>query len=74
MVFDSLSDDDKLAILNQVIAQAENEIYRYCLIVGINPDTLDPATYTFSVPVERPEAVSLKHSCDTLLSARARLS
>jgi hypothetical protein len=74
MEFETLTNEAKITIIEQTIAQLETEIYRSCLVLNIDPNTLDPDTYTYSVPVERHEYVLIKNSIDSLVVAKAKLA
>ena len=74
MEFTALSIDEKKSILQQLIQSSENEIYRCCVSLGIDPETFDSSTYTFTLPISRPEPPILQHAIETLNSAKERLS
>lgn len=73
MEFTSLTTEERLSLVQQAITSMESEIYRICIMLNIDPDTLDPDTYTYEVPVVRHEYVQLKNSIDSLNNAKAML-
>lgn len=73
MEFTSLTTEERVGIVEQSIVSLESEIFRICVLLNINPDTFDPDTYTYEVPVARHEYVQLKNSIDSLNNAKAML-
>lgn len=73
MELESLTTESKIMILEQTITQLETEIYRSCIILGIDPATLDPETYSYETPVSRHEYVQIKNSMDSLISVTNEL-
>ena len=74
MVFESLSTEERASLVQQSITSMESEIFRLCVLLGINPDTFNESTYTYEVPVIRHEYVQLKNSIDSLNNAKAMLA
>jgi len=74
MIFESISAEERISIVQQSIASMESEIFRICVLLGIDPDAFDESTYTYDVPVVRHEYVQLKNSIDSLNNAKEMLA
>ena len=74
MELGNIRTDEKIMILNQAITQLEVEIYRSCVMLGIDIATLDPATYTYETPVMNHEYVKIRQSLDSLALVKVELA
>lgn len=74
MEFTSLSSEERKTLVQQAIASMESDIFRICVLLNIDPSTLDPETYTYELPVVRHEYVQLKHSMESLENAKSLLA
>jgi hypothetical protein len=73
MIFESISAEERISIVQQTIVSMESEIFRLCVLLGMDPDTFNESTYTYETPVVRHEYVQLKNSIDSLNNAKAML-
>lgn len=73
MELENITTQEKILILGQTITQLETEIYRSCVVVGIDINTLDPATYAYEVPVVQHEYVKIRQSLDSLALVKQEL-
>ena len=60
---ESLNIEDKRMILEELRKRMVLEIYRNCVLLGIDYDTFDYASYEQESPVIHHESVVLKNSC-----------
>jgi hypothetical protein len=70
---DSLTQDQKNQILEEVKISKSREIYRLCINLGIDPDTFVPEDYVSPSPVMQHETVLLEQACKAYVSVLAKL-
>jgi hypothetical protein len=70
---DSLTQDQKNQILEEVKISKSREIYRLCINLGIDPDTFVPEDYASPSPVMQHETVLLEQACKAYVSVLAKL-
>lgn len=73
MIFESITTEERVSLIQQSIVSMESEIFRLCVLLGIDPDTFDETAYTYELPVERHEYVQLKNSITSLNNAKSML-
>jgi hypothetical protein len=59
----SLTEEQKNAILEEVKASKSRDIYRLCVVLGIDPDTFVPGDYESPIPVVQHETILLEQAC-----------
>jgi hypothetical protein len=69
----SLTEEQKQAILEDVKLTKSRDIYRLCAILGIDSDTFDPEDYVSPSPVVQHETVLLEQACKAYLAVASKL-
>lgn len=70
---DSLTQQQKDNILEEVKESKSREIYRLCLHLGIDPDTFVPEEYLSPNPVVQHETVLLEQACKAYVSVLSKI-
>jgi hypothetical protein len=70
---DSLTQEQKNAILEEVKITKAREIYRLCVQLGIDSDTFAPEDYVSPTPVMQHETVLLEQACKAYTSVLVKL-
>lgn len=70
---DSLTQDQKNEILQEVKLSKSREIYRLCVHLGIDPDTFVPEDYESPTPVVHHETVLLEQACKAYVSVVSKI-
>lgn len=73
MELETLTTEVKIMALESTVSQLETDIYRCCVLLGLDPATIDPATYSYETPVVRHESVTIRQSLDSLISVKNEL-
>lgn len=70
---DSLTQEQKQAILEDVISSKAREIFRLCVQLGLDVDTFIPEEYESPNPVIHHETVLLEQACKAYSAAKSKL-
>jgi len=70
----TLTTEERIAMLAQVKKRKQEEIYTLCVSLGIDYSSFDPATYVLQTPVENHEYAVLKYVSDTYVNIVAELA
>jgi hypothetical protein len=70
---DSLTQEQKQAILEDVISSKAREIFRLCIQLGLDTDTFVPEEYQSPNPVVYHETILLEQACKAYITAKAKL-
>jgi hypothetical protein len=70
----TLTTEERIAMLTQVKKRKQEEIYTLCVSLGINYSSFDPATYVLEIPVSNHEYALLKYASDTYTNIVAELA
>jgi hypothetical protein len=73
MELETLTTEVKIMALESTVTRLETDIYRCCILLGLDPATIDPATYSYETPVIRHESVTIRQSLDSLVSVKNEL-
>lgn len=69
----SITEEQKNAILEEVKASKSRDIYRLCAILGIDSDTFDPEDYVSPSPVVQHETVLLDQACKAYVAVVSKI-
>jgi len=68
-----IPDDEKRNILETTKDMLVRDVYRYCVTLGIDPDTIDIETYEAEIPTSRHEYVALENACKSLTAVNEKI-
>jgi hypothetical protein len=70
----TLTTEERIAMLTQVKKRKQEEIYTLCVSLGVTYSSFDPATYTLEIPVVNHEYTLLKNAGDAYVNIVAELA
>jgi len=69
----SITEEQKIAILEEVKLSKSRDIYRLCAILGIDSNTFNPADYVLPSPVIQHETVLLDQACKAYVAVVSKI-
>ena len=71
---ENLTNEQKVFLLNDVKNRLEQQMYTYCVCLGIDYGSFDPASFVLEKPVMQHESTMLKNAGDSYIKVLAEIS
>lgn len=70
----TLTTEERIMMLTQTKKRKQEEIYLYCVSLGIDYNSFDPSSYTLEIPVINHECALLKNTSEAYVNIVAELA
>lgn len=70
----TLTPEERITMLRQTKKRKEDDIYIYCVSLGIDYNSFDPSAYTLEIPVVNHEYALLKNTSEAYVNIVAELA
>ena len=69
-----LTNEERITLLDQNKRRRQEEIYLFCVSLGLDYASFNPATYVLEIPVTNHECALLKNASDAYVNIVAELA
>lgn len=71
---ENLTNEQKIVLLNQTKSRLQEDIYNYCICLGIDYASFDPSAFVLETPVMRHESTLLKFASESYTRVLAEIA